>query len=469
MAVCEMWSVRGRLDHPIDYVQNPGKTGNPQYGDSQLQALQDVMHYATNSRKTEQQFFVTGVNCDAATARQEMQAVKRQFGDNKEIVCYHGYQSFRHGEVSPERAHEIGVKLAESVWGDRFQVVVATHLNTECLHNHFVVNAVSFVDGKRYLGNLSNIHLMRQKSDELCRQYQLSVIDHPDGRKKPYAMVQAEKRGIPTRNDIARQVIDEAISKSFTLRDFDRNMAAMGFHCNFDPNHKYWTIIGTGWQRPKRMHKLGEDYTNDRIMERIAENSYAVRFSDFAPKRTVFKVYRVRGSLKKLHRHKGLRGLYLYYCYRLGFLPKKRKINYARLHPLLRDDLMKMDAITKETRLLCQYRIDTAEQLFSYRDFIQTEAKRLTARRIELRSRLRKLLDGEEKETVRQEIAKISERLRTIRKEVRLCDNISERSGIMRGKLEQIKQEEQQRKEQTKYADRRRSSRSGCEDEFRGS
>ena len=469
MAVCEIWSVRGRLDHPIDYAKNPDKTANPNYLDSDLQALGDVMQYATNGRKTEQQFFVTGVNCDPATARQEMQVVKRQFGDKKEIVCYHGYQSFRSGEVTPEQAHEIGVKLAQSMWGDRFQVIVATHLNTECLHNHFIVNAVSFADGKRYLGNLSNIHLMRQKSDELCRQYQLSIIEYSDGKKKPYAMVQAEKSGMPTRNDIARQAIDEAISKSFTLRDFDRNIAAMGFRCSFDPNHKYWTIIGKGWKRPKRMHKLGEDYTNDRIMERIAENSYAVRFSDFAPERTVFKIYHVRGSLKKVHRHKVLRGLYLYYCYRLGFLPKKRKINYTRLHSLLRDDLMKMDAIAKETRLLCQYRIDTAEQLFSFQHSIQSEANQLTTKRTELRSRLRKLPDGDEKETVRREIAEISERLRMIRREVRLCDNIAERSGMIREKLKVIRQEEQQREELTKHADRRRSSRSGCEDEFRGS
>ena len=130
---------------------------------------------------------------------------------------------------------------------------------------------------------------------------------------------------------------------------------------------------------------------------------------------------------------------------------------------------MKMEAITQETRLLCRNHIDTAEQLFSYQDSIQTEAKRLTARRTELRLKLRKLPDDGKKETVRQEIAEISQRLRIIRREVKQCDNIAVRSGIMRGKLEQIKQEEQQRKELTNYAGRRRSSRSGCENEFRGS
>lgn len=403
MAVCELWSVKGRLDHPIDYVKNKDKTANPNYTDADLQALGDVMRYAADGQKTEQQYFVSGINCDPATARDEMLSVKLQFGDKKEIICYHGYQSFRHGEVTPEQAHEIGVKLAKNMWGDRFQVVVATHLNTDCLHNHFVVNAVSFADGKRYLGNLSNVKLLRQKSDELCRDYQLSVIEHPDGRKKPYAMYQADKRGIPTRNDIARQAIDEAISKSFTLRDFDRNMAAMGFQCNFDPNHKYWTIIGNGWKRPKRMHKLGDDYTNDRIMERIAQNNYSVRFADFAPERTTSKVYHIKGTWKqhKRNRYKSLRNLYLYYCYRLGFLPKKRKVNHARLHSLLRDDLMKMDAITKETRLLCQYRMDSAEQLFSHKDSIQAEAEQRTEQREQLRKQLRKLPDEDEKEAIR--------------------------------------------------------------------
>ena len=153
MAVCEIWDVRGRLDHPIDYAENPEKTANPKYTEADLQAMVDVMEYATNKDKTEQRFFVTGVNCDPTTARDEMMIAKSQWNDRSEIVCYHGFQSFKSGEVTPEQAHEVGVRLAERMWGDRFQVIVATHLNTECLHNHFVVNSVSFADGKHYHDN----------------------------------------------------------------------------------------------------------------------------------------------------------------------------------------------------------------------------------------------------------------------------------------------------------------------------
>lgn len=138
------------------------------------------------------------------------------------------------------------------------------------------------MDGKHYHDNKANLRLLRQRSDELCREYALSVIEHPSGKKKPYALYQAEKNGMPTRDNVALQAVDEAISKSFTLKDFDRQMAEMGYRVSFDPNRKYWTIIGKGWERPKRLYKLGEDYTNERITERIRENSYAVKFSRFA-------------------------------------------------------------------------------------------------------------------------------------------------------------------------------------------
>ena len=103
MAVCEIWDVRGRLDHPIDYAENPEKTANPKYTEDDLQAMVDVMEYATNKDKTEQRFFVTGVNCDPTTARDEMMITKAGWSDTSEIVCYHGFQSFKHGGLRQSR------------------------------------------------------------------------------------------------------------------------------------------------------------------------------------------------------------------------------------------------------------------------------------------------------------------------------------------------------------------------------
>ena len=466
MAVCEIWDVRGRLDHPIDYAENPEKTANPKYTEADLQAMVDVMEYATNKDKTEQRYFVTGVNCDPTTARDEMMIAKAQWNDESEIVCYHGFQSFKHGEVTPEQAHEVGVKLAQKMWGDRFQVIVATHLNTDCLHNHFVVNSVSFTDGRHYHDNKANLRLLRQRSDELCREYALSVIEHPNGKKKPYALYQAEKNGMPTRDNVTRQAVDEAISKSFTLKDFDRIMAEMGYRVSFDPNRKYWTVIGKGWKRPKRLYKLGEEYTNERIMERITENSYAVKFSRFTePQRTV-KVFRFKGSLTGAKKIGRLRGLYLHYCYKLGILPKNKKQNYARLHYLLKDDLMKMEAITQETRLLCRNRIDTVEQLLSYKGSLETEKTDLLQKRKELYSISRKT-GGEEKEAIRSQLSDLSKRLSVIRKEVKLCESIEARNAALKEKLSTIRaDEEQQRKELMTNEYKRRSGRANRPNEL---
>ena len=470
MAVCEIWDVRGRLDHPIDYAENPEKTANPKYTEADLQAMVDVMEYATNKDKTEQRFFVTGVNCDPTTARDEMMIAKSQWNDRSEIVCYHGFQSFKSGEVTPEQAHEVGVRLAERMWGDRFQVIVATHLNTECLHNHFVVNSVSFADGKHYHDNKANLRLLRQHSDELCREYALSVIEHPSGRKKPYALYQAEKQGHPTRDNVARQAVDEAIAQSYTLKDFDRIMAEMGYRVSFDPNRKYWTIIGKGWQRPKRLYKLGEDYTNDRITERISQNSYAVRFDRFTDPPKQVKVYRVKGALSDIKKIGGLRGLYLHYCYKLGILPKNKKQNYARLHYLLKDDLMKMEAIAKETRLLCRNHIDTAQQLLSYEGSLETEMSALLGKRKELYSQSRSAKDEDTKSQVKAELFDISKRLSILRKEVKLCEGIAARSDTLKEKLAAIRadEQEQQRKELTKNEHRRRSGRTNRPNELGG-
>ena len=243
----------------------------------------------------------------------------------------------------------------------------------------------------------------------------------------------------------------------------------MGYRLSFDPNRKYWTIIGKGWQRPKRLYKLGEDYTNDRITERISQNSYAVRFERFTDPPKQVKVYRVKGSLSRAKKIGGLRGLYLHYCYKLGILPKKKKQNYARLHYLLKDDLMKMEAIAKETRLLCRNHIDTAEQLCSYKGSLETEMSALLQKRKELYSKSRRT-SGEEKEAVKAELSDISGRLKIIRKEVKLCEGIAARSDTLKEKLAAIRadEQEQQRKELTKNEHRRRSGRTNRPNELGG-
>ena len=208
MAVTSIWRVKGWLGKVVVYVENPDKTTNPAYyvkedmSEKECQGLDDVIAYAVNSTKTAQtvqeeevvEHFVSGVNCHPATARMEMMAVKKRFGKEDGTIAYHGYQSFAPGESTPEIAHRIGVELAQRLWGDRYQVVVATHLDKENhLHNHFVLNTVSFADGIKFHRTEKDYHEMRRVSDELCREYGLSVVQNPQpGKSKQYGEWRAE-------------------------------------------------------------------------------------------------------------------------------------------------------------------------------------------------------------------------------------------------------------------------------------
>ena len=179
MATTKIWKVESRIDNAINYIKNKDKTKNEcyEFGMDKFENVRDVLMYATNADKTEKQFYVTGINCKVENAAKEMEFVKIINGKTDGILAFHGEQSFKDGEVTPELAHEIGVRLANEMWGDRFQVVVTTHLNTDHIHNHFVLNSVSFKDGKKYYSNRENTALLRKTSDELCEEYGLSVLE----------------------------------------------------------------------------------------------------------------------------------------------------------------------------------------------------------------------------------------------------------------------------------------------------
>lgn len=155
MATTSIWRVNGWLGKVLIYIENPDKTENPDFFEKQdmdgkeAQGLADVIEYAVQQQKTGKAVesegetvmrqFVSGVNCSPSTARDEMIAVKKRFGKEDGTVAYHGYQSFAPGEATPELAHEIGLALAKKLWGEKYQVLVATHLDRENhLHNHFV-------------------------------------------------------------------------------------------------------------------------------------------------------------------------------------------------------------------------------------------------------------------------------------------------------------------------------------------
>ena len=139
MAVTSIWPITGNPGNVIDYAANPQKTTEGGLSElAALHAIDNVVEYTADQIKTEKCQYVSGVNCIPADAKNRFMRTKKKFDKTGGRTCYHGYQSFKAGEVDADTAHKIGVALAEELWGDRFEVVVATHLNTDHYHNHFV-------------------------------------------------------------------------------------------------------------------------------------------------------------------------------------------------------------------------------------------------------------------------------------------------------------------------------------------
>lgn len=459
MAVSKLWSVRQRLGQVIDYATNPEKTDARLFTEADYQALKDVLAYAKNETKTEHEFFCDGINCNVGIARNQFITVKEQYSKSDGIQAYHGYLSFPEKEVTPELAQKIGMEFAKRVWGDRFQVVVTTHLNTKHLHCHFVINSVSFVDGKRMDDKEKLWFYFRHIVDELCQEYQLSWIEEPYLTKKSEYRTNQDKAGMPTRYNNLRSAIDYAIEHSKTISEFKFALKEMGYSYQLDSNRKYWTVIPKGYKKPIRLKNLGEDYTNAKIEERIRANRD--RWADIKPfQRQTYKPrqYRLQTREHKIRKKGGLYGLYLYYCYRLGYLPKYKfkTQNTGRLHYLLREDLMKLDRITDEVRLLGRENISTDEQLFSYKASVEKQIKSLAADRTHLRNKIRRKIDDVELSKAKDEIALLNTKLKTLRKEVKLCDGIAERSKEIKSNLEQVRADEQQTQRKEKNRNEQR-------------
>ena len=250
MAVTKIWPIKNSFAAPIIYVQNSEKTLNPNAGMSEesLQALEDVIEYAANEDKTEMKYYVSTINCNKRCARDEFAMVKKRFGKEGGIVAFHAYQSFAPGEVNPSEAHSIGVELARRLWGDRFQIVVATHVNTAAVHNHLVINSISFKDGKRFHGCRETTGMLREMSDRICQEHGLSVIKNPKGQRVNTYLYKMERAGMPTRYNVARKSIDEAIALSFTLEEFKAELKNRGYNYRFDPQRKYSLSINDSMQ-----------------------------------------------------------------------------------------------------------------------------------------------------------------------------------------------------------------------------
>ena len=469
MAVTSVWAIRGRVDNMIRYIANPAKTID--WGEAEaLHKIDNVFQYTTDELKTEDLSYVTYINCSGNHAVEQFMQTKRDWGKLGGRACYHGIQSFKPGETTADEAHAIGVALAQELWGDRFEVVVATHCNTDCFHNHFVFNSVSFADGYKFYCMLEDEQRMRDVSDRLCQEAQLSVIKHPKGEKTHYAEYQARKDGKYVIRDGVRDDIDRAIRSSATRQDFMNIMRSMGYTMNIYKKNGQLrdrpSLRPPDAERPVRFDGLGPEYALESIEQRIRSNG--IRRNPFPdaekqPRRYIGTFY-LKGSYRRIPKATGLRALYFHYCYKLKIF-RTYPASVKRVSIFMREDLKNMDSLIAQMELLGREHIETTDQLVQYKSNTESKVDQLTEIRKELYNAKRRS-DRQENTTnsaaISSQISDITAQLKTLRKEVMLCSQIEERSAQVRENLEQIKQQETERKEPTRNEYWCRRSRSDC-------
>lgn len=404
MAATRIWSIKGRLDSVINYVTNSEKTDGSKYTNTELQALADVIDYAEDGAKTHSKVYVSGINLSPNIARDQMVMTKLQFGKTDKILAYHGYQSFLPGEVTPDQAHEIGVELANRLWGDRFQVLVTTHLDKEHLHNHFCLNSVSFVDGKKFRGGSKAYWIMRAESDRICAEYGLSVIKNP-GNGKNYAEWKAEHENRLTVRGQIKNELDEIIKISYTYGQFWKILKQRGYAVKCDV--KYVALKPAYSQRYIRLKSLGEKYSEEAIRQRIIAARNGIR--DLDKPKSDYNAWLNKYEPTKLH---GFKALYFHYLYLFGKIRKKE--TPQRISFYMRDELTKFERYQKQFRFLYDNDIETTEQLKTFKENTENNIDELTIRRS-------KLYD---KTDSKAEIKAINAELRELRKNVRTFNNI---------------------------------------------
>ena len=260
MATTGFWPVRGKLKKVLDYADNPDKTTAKEYLDEDLY---QALRYTENDNKTDERKYVSGVNCSAAFAYEEMIAVKQKYGERGKVVAYHGYQSFKTDELTPEQCHKIGIETARRMWGKDYQILVTTHLNTDNLHNHFVVNSISFKDGKKFRNQISQHYDLREISDAICKEHGLSVLQNAKFYGGPSKGAHwREQKGQPTHRQQLKQDVEYCLKYSTDWEQFYQQMQAKGY--TIDPIRM--SVKADGWQRAVRLDRLG--YTDEAIYER---------------------------------------------------------------------------------------------------------------------------------------------------------------------------------------------------------
>lgn len=360
-----------------------------------------------------------------------MIATMKIFHDDKDIVCFHAIQSFLPNKLSIELCHQIGIELVQKVLGDRFEVVVTTHTDNLHLHNHFVINTTSFVDGKRYCNTKANINRIKDIFDELCRKYHLSVIEkHSHSKSISHKQYHHNK----SLRSIMKNDIDIAIQNSVTLAEFYQTLENEGYEITFKNTDVSLKHINA--KRSVRLKSLKDDYDIDTIKQRIISHP----IQDYQQQNYKFDIlpFWLRFKNNELT---GLQKYYLSYLYKFDVILKKYPV---KLTKELKQDMKYLDMICEHTKFILTSNFTTLDQVQDYKEKQYSKLLELENKKRLIRNKTRRCKNSSLKQQYQEEAKSLTPLIKSIRQDIKVCDAIINRTSIL------VQQKEKPNKDYTR-------------------
>lgn len=406
MATTKIWAVKNRLDHVLEYVSNEEKT------------IDKLGDYVSRDSATQNQKYMTCINCSSNDPFTSMMNLKESYHDNSKIIAYHAIQSFKPGEGNADMVHEIGVKTAERLFGNQYQFVVCTHLDKEHLHNHIVINPISIVDGKRYHNSMKDIYKLREVSDEVCKEYGLSIIDEPKGKgqsRNEYYQARSYIREI-------KQDMDGAVQRNYDFDSFIKDMNLEGYE--FVKVEGMLCILHPNFSKAIPIALLGQKYSLDSIDKRIKKSAptfvklkIAYKQKDANTLYQMYKEHMLNGFLKDVVKFQIL----------IGILP-----NYAsrkvKLSKEMRKECRKLDLITNATTYVAKNNIETLEELDLKIDELKDQLNDFQSERKYYYAKSYKESDLIEKAKLSDSAKQLTPQIKELRKNIKSLEYIKDHS-----------------------------------------
>ena len=430
MATVCIWKIKNDLRQVIKYTTNKEKTDI-----SKVTNLDSSLEYFKNDFETEEKIFVSGINCEPNQAFKEMIDIKKKYMKTDGILGFHAYQSFKAGEVTPEEAHQIGVELAKEMWGDKYQVVVSTHFNTKHYHNHFVINSVSFVDGKKYYNNRTTYAELRRLNDCICKEHGKSYLEEKK-TKAGINYVNYQKKNLSSNSYYkrAKEDLDFAISQANDYQEFLKIMKNIGYEVS-NRSGKL-SIKHEEFNRNIRIERyFGEDYSIINIQNQIKNMYLPINYNYTKNRNPSLDI------MKEIFhpKYNTFRGMYIRYCKLLNIYPNLVKKYYVSQN--IRDDVRIMDLYSKQAILLTTNSINTEKDFIAFSDSKVQELINLKNKREDM-WKLTKKVNEEQKNYIIKEIYNLTNKINSLNDEVKLCESIRAKKDIIKENLENIKGKE---------------------------